>query len=70
MPRKPRCRLEPGVYHVLNRGINRGRVFEELEERPSSLRKERQAEALKRPHSNCLPAMMLRHLLRYRKATK
>ena len=33
MPRKPRCRLEPGVYHVLNRGINRGRVFEEAEDK-------------------------------------
>ncbi len=28
MPRKSRSTLSPGVYHVLNRGLNRIRIFD------------------------------------------
>jgi hypothetical protein len=28
VPRKPRSALGPGVYHVLNRGLNRIRIFD------------------------------------------
>jgi len=33
VPRKPRSSLDPGVYHVLNRGINRMRILEREEDR-------------------------------------
>ena len=37
MPRKPRNILGPGVYHVLNRGINRSNVFETEEDKDAFL---------------------------------
>ena len=37
MPRKPRSLLGPGVYHVLNRGINRMHVFEAEDDKAAFL---------------------------------
>jgi len=37
MPRVPRSRLGEGVYHVLNRGINRSIVFEDEEDKGAFL---------------------------------